>query len=92
VEYRTVTGEITNETILSRPFIVYSDRKKAKPAGKKLSYLLIDIGILMLILETPEIVALKPSEAVCNQATEVWIKGKNFGERGEQSERFTLRG
>jgi len=52
----------TEEKILSRPFQVFSNRKKNNK-------------------ERPVVIDIKPSEAPCNAETEVWIKGKGFGDR-----------
>jgi hypothetical protein len=64
VRYRLKNLGSCEEKILSRPFVVYSNRKKnIKATAEK---------------EKPVVVDIKPSRGDYNKETEVWIKGKGF--------------
>jgi len=65
VRYKTKQLGYCEEKILSRPFVVYSNRKKQVKAER----------------EKPVLVDLKPTRGEYNKETEVWIKGRGFNDK-----------
>lgn len=62
---------VCEEKVLSRPFQVYSNRKKSK-AGT--------LSPRGLSREQPVVIDIKPNEGIATEETEVWIKGRGFSE------------
>jgi len=65
VNYRLKNLGQCQEKILSRPFVVYSNRKKHVKVDK----------------EKPILLDIKPIRGECNKETEVWIKGRGFNDK-----------
>jgi len=66
INYRLKNLGQCQEKILSRPFVVYSNRKKHVKGVDK---------------EKPTLIDLKPSRGEYNKETEVWIKGRGFNDK-----------
>jgi hypothetical protein len=75
VTYNVENGATYEEKILSRPFCVYSNRKK----GTKGDYIVMKQSDLSL--EKPTVTGIKPNNGSAVQETEVWIKGRGFSEK-----------
>lgn len=62
---------------MSRPFIVYSNRKKSLGKNAK------DVRSRVNNPESPCVIDLKPDHCEYNHETEIWIKGRGFNDKGE---------
>jgi hypothetical protein len=69
------------EKILSRPFQVYSNKKK-NIKGKFIG--LIQRLVTECCEEKPLVFDMKPNQGPATAETEVWIKGRGFNDRGER--------